>query len=295
LEVAPIKSVNFGTGESILFPRLIEVIEYLVKRNIVVALTTNGTTVLDLPDAVIQLFHDVDFSLDFPDPRLNDCWRGVGAYQVVMAGIEKCRRLGVETSMVSCLMKENSIYMGALAELAIKLGLNLRVNVYKSVSTRKHQPSYEEFWSAVKDLADAAYFLACSEPVVCAALGMKERLDGSPCGKMSFRIHPDGCIVPCVYLRNSHLTIHDAITDFTAFRRHYHSALELSLPLICQECNWRTVCQGGCTSRRILNHAGEPDEYCFMTHADQPQISARWKASKGLVHEDYLCTMIFSG
>ncbi|MBU1881889.1 radical SAM protein, partial [bacterium] len=67
------------------------------------------------------------------------------------------------------------------------------------------------------------------------------------------------------------------------------------LPEPCRECEWKEVCQGGCASRRLLKGKAEPDEYCFIIRHDKPQINARWRESKGLVHEDYLCTMIFTG
>jgi radical SAM protein with 4Fe4S-binding SPASM domain len=250
---------------------------------------------LDLPDEIVKLFHDVDFSIDFPDPITNDRWRGVGAYQCIMSGIERCQMLGVEASLVACLMKENSAYMGQLATLAVDMNLNLRINVYKSVGTRAHQPNYDEFWSAIQDMADAAYFTACSEPVVCAALGKKDSLKGNPCGQLSFRLHPDGIIVPCVYLMESPVTIDDAIEDFESKKHHLTEAVSLNLPTICRDCEWRDVCRGGCASRRILGNPDQPDEYCFVERNERPKINARWKESKGLVHENYLCTMIFTG
>ncbi len=294
-EIVPLRSVNFGTGESLLYPRFIEVVRILGERDIDVAVTTNGSTILNLPDDVIRLFHDVDFSLDFPDPLMNDRWRGVGAHQAVMAGVDKCRELDVPVSLVACLMKENAAYMGKLAELALGLHLNLRVNVYKSVTSRKHQPSYLEFWSAIRDMASVACFSACSEPIVNAAIGNQRPVSGSPCGNHSFRIHPDGKVVPCVYLMDSNLTISDLIRDFDRYRDRLSQGLELPLPSVCGDCDQLEVCRGGCASRRLLNDPQEPDEYCFKVRDEVPQIPVRWKESQGLVHEDYLCTIIFSG
>ncbi len=291
----PIKSVNFGTGESILYPQFIDIVEMFVDRGIDVAVTTNGSTIMALPDEVVSLFHDVDFSIDFPDPKMNDLWRGVGSFEVVMKGVRRCQELGVEVSLVACLMKENSTYMGRLARLAVDMGLNLRVNVYKSVATRKHRPTYEEFWSAIQDISAAAYFSACSEPVVCAAIGMQSSNGGSPCGRMSFRVHPDGAIVPCVYLKESPVQIQDMITDFETQQSILEKMVSHPLPEICRDCEGVEACNGGCASRRILNNPNEPDEYCFKVRGDRPRIEARWRKSKNLVHENYLCTMIFSG
>ncbi len=289
-----IKSINFGTGESILYPRFMPLVKELAQRDIALSVTTNGYSVENMSDQELALFHDVDFSIDFPDSDLNDRWRGCGSHKSIIKGAHRCRDLGVEASLVTCLMRENHTYMGALVELASQLGLSLRVNVYKPVFTRAHSPTYEQFWQAIADLANGAYFTSCSEPVVKAALGQSRGINGSPCGKRSFRIHPDGKVVACVYLNHSQVTISDLGDDFEANRLCLSEKLDLKLPEICQACNLLSLCAGGCASRRILSNPQAPDEYCFVVKGELPQISARWKASKGLVHEDYLCTMIFS-
>ena len=295
MEAIPIKSINFGTGESILYPHFIDMVRMLARKGIEQSVTTNSSTIAALSDEDLRLFHDVDFSLDFPDRVMNDAWRGDGSFQSVIEGARRCVDLGVEASLVACLMKENHAYMGDLARLAAELSLNLRVNVYKPVLTGKHLPTYEEFWKAVGDMAEAAYFIACSEPIVNAAIGNRRGKMGSPCGSMSFRIHPDGKIVPCVYLMKSEITIEDLIDDFDTHKQRLSHALDLPLPEICIGCAHLDICRGGCASRRIYHNPQEADEYCFVAKGEHPAIRARWKESKGLVHEDYLCTMIFSG
>jgi len=291
----PLKSVNFGTGESILYSKFTNIVETLVERGVEVAVTTNGSTILNLPDDVVRSFHDVDFSLDFADPKMNDRWRGIGSYQIVMQGIDKCRRLGVEVSLVSCLMSVNAAHMGDLAKAAIEWDLNLRVNVYKSVTSEEYKPTYEQFWSAISDMADAAFFCACSEPIVNAAIGHKNSSQGHPCGRNSFRIHSNGAIVPCVYLLSSDVMMNDLIRDHKFYLQEVTHQLDLKLTDDCKACELSEFCYGGCASRRLLRGGVGPDEYCFYQKNDRPKINARWRESKGLVHENYLCTMIFTG
>jgi radical SAM protein with 4Fe4S-binding SPASM domain len=295
VEGLPIKSINLGTGESYLYPRFKDVLSFLAERRIEVAVTTNGWTVAELTDQELSLLHDVDFSLDYPDRATNDRWRGEGAYDKVMEGVKRCRDLGVEASLVTCLMKENSSQMGKLADLAVNINLNLRVNVYKSVVSKQYQPSYEEFWGAISAMAKSACFIACSEPVVSAAIGNRGQVKGNPCGKMSFRVHPDARVVACVYLQESDVTVEKMIADHVLQTQCLGDALKLPLPDVCRKCLYLDICNGGCASRRILNDPAKPDEYCFMIREDRPRIETRWRESKGLVHEDYLCTMIFSG
>jgi len=296
LDTIPVKSINFGNGESVFHPRFREIINEIADRGIPMAVTTNGATVSQLSDNEIRLFNDIDFSLDFPVRELNDDWRGMGSFDSVMKGINKCKKLGVEASLVSCLMNNNYNYMGKMADLAVKLELNLRINIYKSVFTDRFRPSYNEFWTAISDLSHTAYFTACSEPIVNAAINNRNNGCECPCGNQSIRIHPGGTVVPCVYLNNNGYCIEDLIEDYQDVSGHLSNLVNLPLPGICRECELSDICNGGCSSRRIINgNPTSPDEYCFKIKDEIPKISARWKESKGLVHEDYLCTMIFSG
>ena len=296
VEKVPISSINFGTGESILHPDFRQIIRWLSKRDISLSLTTNGSTVQALADEDLHLFHDIDFSLDFPTAELNDEWRGSGSYDAVMSGVERCGELGIEISFVACLMKENHQYMGPLARMSSDAGINLRVNVYKPVFTDVHKADYEQFWRAIGEMMDNAYLTACSEPIVNAAMGRMEGAGGgSPCGNHSLRIHPDGNIVPCVYLNESAISIDDFINRRDFSEKYLKSSLDLKLAETCRECEHKEICMGGCASRRMYNDVSQPDEYCFVVRNDQPKLNPRWKESKGLVHEDYLCTMIFSG
>ena len=296
LQKLPIKSVNFGTGESIYHPDFAEIVEMFSTSGIASSVTTNGTTVKQLSDDVLKLFNDIDFSMDFPTKELNDNWRWHGAFDTVMNGISRCEKLGVQTSLTACLMNINHRHLGELARLAGDMGINLRINVYKSVNSEKFKPDYDEFWYAVAEMADNAYFTACSEPIVCAAIGMNnDNHVGSPCGHNSIRIHPDGSVVPCVYMKDSNVSIEKYIEYFLengSFKKQ--SIITTPLPKMCMDCELKKICRGGCSARRFYNEH-KAEEYCFIQRNDRPAINARWKTSKGLVHEDYLCTMIFSG
>jgi MoaA/NifB/PqqE/SkfB family radical SAM enzyme len=128
LTTMPIASVNFGTGESIFYPLFREAVEFIVTFGIPISLTTNGASVEKMEDGLLKLFHDIDFSIDFPFPGMNDNWRGAGNFSSVLNGIKRCQEANVECSIVVCLMKENSGYMGQISDLAQKLRVNLRIN-----------------------------------------------------------------------------------------------------------------------------------------------------------------------
>jgi radical SAM protein with 4Fe4S-binding SPASM domain len=290
----PVKNINFGTGESILYPRFPELIERIHDLPIPFSLTTNGSTVAKLSDRQLGYFHDIDFSLDFPDEKSNDSWRGGSHFAEVIEGIRRCKDLGIEACIAMCLMKTNYDKMVPMLELMNHLEVCIRINIYKAVNSEQFNLTYREFWSAMRDLTNNAFFISCSEPIVNAALGKSNGHRGHPCGDWSFRIKPEGKIVACVYLNNSDIYVDDVLKNSEIAHAKIRKSIELPLPVLCRECVYVETCNGGCASRRLLKNPQEPDEFCFIKQGERLELKARWKNGKDFVHEDYLCTMIFS-
>lgn len=101
-----ISAMNFGTGESGLHKEFLEIIEYVYNRGIKAALTTNGYTIALMDAEHLKMFSDVDFSIDFASKDSHDNFRGIGAFQMVERGIERCKKLGVECSFACAMMIE---------------------------------------------------------------------------------------------------------------------------------------------------------------------------------------------
>jgi MoaA/NifB/PqqE/SkfB family radical SAM enzyme len=69
-------AINFGGGECPLRKDFIPLCEYIKNSlDIKISLTTNGTT-LPLIEKHLDLFHDIGVSIDFPDARRHDWFRG---------------------------------------------------------------------------------------------------------------------------------------------------------------------------------------------------------------------------
>ena len=92
-----ISSIGFGTGENGLNPHYLEIIDYLKGRGIKLTLASNGYTLSITPDEMLSYFGDVEFSIDFPDQRRQDEFRGEGNWQTIMSSIERCARLGSQS------------------------------------------------------------------------------------------------------------------------------------------------------------------------------------------------------
>lgn len=292
-------SINFGTGESYLHPDFVRAVEYAHQKGIRLSVTSNGYTVKMLDDDHLKIFNDIDLSLDFSETHEHDDFRGSGAATDVREGVERCKKLGVEVSLATAMMKENYREMDKIAKLAKELDVNLRINTYKPVNTTRHKLTYDEFWEGIKRLFGSASIISCSEPVVNALLGNKTLDGGSPCGKQSLRVNPDGTVVPCVYWKEPICTIEDIVVRYKELGEDefYTSLKGLStktriVPEACVDCEHLHICKGGCTASRYYNNIYEPDPYCFVLKNDKPDITWTWAKEKSLVHSNYLCTII---
>lgn len=294
LRNVPVDSINLGTGESILCDDFFKIIEFVHSKNIKLSLTTNGYTVSKLENKHLKYFNDIDFSLDFPMEVDHNHFRKGNISSLLLSGIERCKKEAVECSLATAMMNVNYMYMNEMVKLAQDLGVNLRVNIYKPVNTDKFTLTYDQFWEGIRLLFSNSSIISCSEPIVNALIGNKTLDGGSPCGKKSLRIKPDGTIVPCVYLKDSTCSIREFADSYKSGKDIDNEILHNDVPQYCiDNCEHFRVCKGGCYSRRFYGKGVDsPDDYCFIMKNSLPEIKYKWGAKKDLVHSDYLCTII---
>jgi len=292
IDKIPIRSINFGTGESILNPDFIPVFELLFDRNIKCSLTSNGYSIMNLTDEILKKFNDIDVSVDYGESWENDLFRSSGSFEVAMYAIRKLVDLGVEVSIASCMTNMNFSEFGRLFEIVKTLGINLRVNIYKPVYNKNLTLTYDQFWNGVKYLLSYGELIACSEPIVNTIIKDTRISLGCNCGKDSFRIRPCGDIVPCVYWGESNLPLQNisaqAIENDEQFQRIR------KIPEFCHDCEDLAFCEGGCGARRYYNDLLLPDPYCYR-YLGREEPKLKWsfaEKSADLVHANYLCTFI---
>jgi MoaA/NifB/PqqE/SkfB family radical SAM enzyme len=283
----PVSAMGMGTGENGLHPQFMEIVEYLQNQKVKLTMASNGYSLNTIPDACLRVFHDVEVSIDFPTEQEQDLFRGRGNWRDVRAAMERCRKLGIEVSMLATMMNTNYDKMDGLAQLAHSLEVNLRVNVYQSVRTDRFQLSYEQFWEGYRRLLASAQLVSCSEPVVRAVLGLGPAV--SPCGRHSIRFTPQGQVAPCVYWPDSSLSIEDVprlgekVLDTPEFQR------ARQVPLSAQDC----PCQGGCASRRALSgELDQHDEYCPWVREEEIRLDFELASQKDLPRAKNVCTTI---
>jgi radical SAM protein with 4Fe4S-binding SPASM domain len=288
-------SIGFGTGENGLNPDYFEILDYLAEKRIKLTLASNGYTLSITPDDKLRNFSDLEFSIDFPDKKRQDGFRGEGNWRTVMAGIERCNRLGIRVSILAVLMNLNYSELGAIAGLAASLGADFRVNVYQPMYTHEFMPSFDEYWEAYRLLFDQSEIISVTEPLVNTFMGHSD-LNGTPCGGRSLRITPDRFLKACVYWPGSDLTIDDLVEQkngiftSTLFKKTHN------IPLFCRSCSYFRNCGGGCSARRMLRgRPDEPDEYCPVFRGKAMELRSRSSVATKPLRAGSICTTIVRG
>jgi sulfatase maturation enzyme AslB (radical SAM superfamily) len=66
-----------------------------------------------------------------------------------------------------------------------------------------------------------------------------------------------------------------------------------TLPEICNQCEFRESCHGGCAGRRRLQGALlQPDFYCPIIRGEHPQLEVRMAAKRDLPKLSSSCTTV---
>lgn len=286
----PVDAMGMGTGENILNPEFIEIASYLSDRGVKISIASNGHSLTSAPEHILKMFSDVELSMDFPTETEQDRFRGPGNWALVHQAIERCQRLGIEVSILSTLMCTNYHKMDRMVALARSNGCNLRVNAYQAVKTDAYRLSFAQFWEGYQRLFSAGLVVACSEPVVRAVMGLEDVR--SPCGRHSIRINPRGQIIPCVYWPvegTNGLGIKDLsklgeqVLEESAFQ---DARID---PPVASSC----ACQGGCASRRALNHELDAhDEYCPWDRGETIKLEWKPAPAKDLMRTGNVCTTV---
>jgi MoaA/NifB/PqqE/SkfB family radical SAM enzyme len=293
-ESIEVGSLGMGTGENILNPQFIPIVEYLHGRGVKLNVASNGFTVMSMDDDHLRMFNDVELSIDFPTRAEQDAFRDGGNWGLCHAAIERCKTLGVKVSILACLMRINYDKMDALGAYARDLDVNLRVNAYQAVKTDKYKLTFDEFWEGYKRLFSATRVVSCYEPVVRAAMGFDDVQ--SPCARTSIRFNQRGQVIPCVYwpLSLSGMT-HPAptIADLPALGDKVMEAEDFVMaryePEIARFCK----CQGGCATRRALHgQLDAHDDYCPWVRGIALKLDWEPAPDKGLMRGRNVCTTI---
>ena len=114
----------FLGGEPTLHPDLVSGIEVAKQCGYAVTVDTNGYLFHDFLDRVDPESLDyLSFSLDGPDPQVNDPIRGHGVFEVCTANLRRAAARGISTSLIYTVSSRNIDHLARMPELVRDLGV----------------------------------------------------------------------------------------------------------------------------------------------------------------------------
>jgi radical SAM protein with 4Fe4S-binding SPASM domain len=291
MERLPVHSVNLGTGENGMHPDFKSILAYLRTKPVKVTITSNGHSVAVLEDDELGSFHDIEFSLDYATQVEQDAQRGDGNWELIHRQAERCRRLCIPVTIIAVMMKSNYLRLPDVARVAKQFDAPLRVNVYQAVRSDLYALSYEEYWEGFRHLFEETDVIAIGEPLVRAMAALPPLSGG--CGVSTVRVTPRGTTQPCVYWPGSGEPLSDLISAGCNILNSTPFEEARTLPEICNPCEFRDSCHGGCAGRRSLQGALlQPDFYCPIIRGERPTLPVRTAANRDLPKVSSSCTTV---
>jgi radical SAM protein with 4Fe4S-binding SPASM domain len=291
IECLPVRSVNLGTGENGMHPDFKAILDYLRTRPVQLSITSNGHSAAVLGDDELRAFHDIEFSLDYPTQAEQDRQRGPGNWELIQHQARRCVQLGIPVTIVAVMMKSNYLRLAQVARVAKRFDAPLRVNVYQAVRSDVYALSYEEYWEGFRELFEETDVIAIGEPLVRAMAGLPPLRGG--CGVSTVRVTPRATTQPCVYWPGTGEPIADLIAAGVDILSSAAFDQARTLPEICQACEFRDSCHGGCAGRRRLQGAlMQPDFYCPIIRGERRALQLRLAANRELPKLKSSCTTV---
>lgn len=291
MQSLPVRSVNLGTGENGMHPQFREILAYLSGLPIKLTITSNGHSAAVLTDDELCKFHDVEFSLDYPNEAEQDAQRGAGNWKLIHEQAARCVRLGIPVTFIAVMMKSNYRSLAAVARVVKRHQAPLRINVYQSVRSDIYALSYEQYWDGFRRLFAETDVIAIGEPLVRAMAGLPPRTGG--CGVSTVRVTPRATTQPCVYWPGAGeplsllLDLGGRILDSKPFTE------ARTIPDTCRTCEYLESCYGGCAGRRrIQNALAEPDFYCPIVRRETQRLDIHMAPARELPKSESACTTI---
>jgi radical SAM protein with 4Fe4S-binding SPASM domain len=291
MERLPVRSVNLGTGENGMHPDFKAILAYLQTKSVQLTITSNGHSVAVLDDNELGAFHDIEFSLDYATQAEQDAQRGHGNWALIHEQAERCRKLRIPVTIIAVMMKSNYLRLAEVARVAKQFDAPLRVNVYQAVRSDIYALSYEEYWEGFRRLFEETDVIAVGEPLVRAMAGLPPLQAG--CGVSTVRVTPRATTQPCVYWSGSGEPLSDLISAGADILNSIPFEQARTLPQICNQCEFRESCHGGCAGRRRLQAALlQPDSYCPIIRGQRPRLEIRMAANRDLPKVRSSCTTV---
>lgn len=279
---AGVFSVNFGGGEPLLHPHLLDVASFSSGQGLRVSMNSNGWLIdSDKAAALKQAgFTKVGISIDSHIPEVHDSFRGVpGSHARALAALAHLKSVGIATSISTVICRINSAHIDDLVAMARDYGVaQLNFHNFKcsglGLANKDDLDLTPEEWKlfyrdaiaakhAVKDLD-----ISLDDPII-ALLDARDAgslVKGSVCGKLSLNIKANGDMTPCGFIP---IVIGNIVRDELQQVWKDSAVLERMRNKQptgkCSGCSKYEDCLGGCTARALAltGDMNSPDPHCW--------------------------------
>jgi len=277
-------------GEPLVRPDILDIARHAVGLGFIVVFGTNGMLINDrMAKTLVEIgVMGVGISIDSLNPDKHDQFRGVqGAFASALAGIEACKRNGLQFQVHFSAQPMNYQELPAVVEWAHNLGARV-LNVFFMVCTGRGEEltditpqQYEEVLGYLVDCQDQykdmlvrarcaphfkrlAYEKDPNSPLTKATGYMG---GGCLAGTNYARVTPNGELTPCPYMPLSAGNVREtSFVDLWERSDVFNSFRYPQLKGKCGDCEYTDIC-GGCRARPYVDHGDwlDEDQWCLYT------------------------------
>ena len=279
---AGVFSVNFGGGEPLLYPHLLEIAAFASGLGLRVSMNSNGWLIdRDRARALKEAgFTKVGISIDSHLADPHDRFRGVaGSHERALAALGHLKAAGIATSVSTVICRINNGTVGELVAMAKAYGAGqLNFHNFKcsglglankddlDLSPEEWQEFYREALAVKR--SEKELDISLDDPII-ALLGERDAgslVKGSVCGKLSLNIKANGDVTPCGFIP---IVIGNIVSD--DLKQVWKDSVVLQKMRNkqpagkCAGCSRYAECLGGCTARALAltGDMNSPDPHCW--------------------------------
>lgn len=279
---AGVFSINFGGGEPMLHPNLLDVAAFSSALGLRVSMNSNGWLIDHGKALALKKagFTKVGISIDSHLPDVHDTFRGVsGSHVRALAALGHLKSAGITTSISTVICRINNSTIDDLVALALDHGVaQLNFHNFKcsglGMSNKDELDLTPEEWKLFYRDAIAAknslknLDISLDDPII-ALLGARDAgslVKGSVCGKLSLNIKANGDMTPCGFIP---IVIGNIVSDDLQQVWKESAILEKMRNKQptgkCSGCSKYEDCLGGCTARALAltGEMNSPDPHCW--------------------------------
>lgn len=306
LDEAGVVAISFSGGEPLMSSDFWLTAEHAKRLGFHVSVATNGTLIdEDVAKKLKGIVDYVEISLDSPNPKAHDSFRGVkGAFEGAIERIKNCIKAGIQTGIATTATKKNLSEIPELVELVEELGA-YRLVVFNFVPTGRGKGITDmdlndtEIEWLLKFLYDSMpnkdIQLLSTSPLyavvavkriaegkgksmtpthltdVCipkeGTLMLSDFIGGCGAGRLYCGIRPNGDITPCVFIPIVVGNYRESFIKVWQENRVLEALRDRdSTNYGCSKCEYRCIC-GGCRARAYGYYGDlyEIDPGCFLS------------------------------